>query len=368
MHIECQDDGEVAWSEDRKLLEYHRGRGIFYPLIQVRNPASSSTGQPPVAENSCKHDSSASSRNSVLAAFTGGILLCVYELCFNRSGNPLLRALISSIVLFLVVLNADRVRPSRKNPQSAHGLEQLLASLLGILAMPADRSSSKKRHAVKAISWHPYLNTFAIALMGDSSEHVAFYDMDLEQWQPTVVKHEFQRAISCLQFQPKSGGNIAVACQQGIALWHFEPARLATTAAPVPNAPDAISAWMSWLHINGFQGTQDISWSPCGRFLVAAYASSDCPVVWDVCSKTPTPLQSFVPLAFLGSLGGGVERVEWSPAGTRVLASSRSGLVAIYETRSWTFSRHRHGSQGNVLVDAAFRYTIYLLYLQKHKY
>ena len=38
---------------------------------------------------------------------------------------------------------------------------------------------------------------------------------------------------------------------------------------------------------------------------------------------------------------GGVDRVRWSAAGTHVMASSRAGLLAIYETRSWSLSLHR---------------------------
>lgn len=36
------------------------------------------------------------------------------------------------------------------------------------------------------------------------------------------------------------------------------------------------------------------------------------------------------------------------------MASSRAGLLAIYETRSWSLSLHRAGTQGTKLVDACF--------------
>ena len=168
---------------------------------------------------------------------------------------------------------------------------------------------------------------------------------------------------------------------------------------------------------------------------MAGYCSSDSPVVWDVCAKTPTPLQSFVPLAFLGSLGcvfacsragtlilyachclrsqirlcrtwqadfrvcmhenrhvcmcfntrknslsavqphflipivnllvralktyrGGVEHVQWSPAGTHVVATCRTGLIAIYETRSWTFSRHKYVSSWNLFNTSTCKCTL----------
>lgn len=210
MHVECQDDGQVAWSEERKLLEYHRGRGVFYPLIQVQKPAPSSMFQslnPAAGEGSIEHESPSSPFAAVVAV-TGGLLLIFYELSINDSGNPLLRAVLSCIILALAVLSADHVRLYRKDPQSARSLEQRFASLLGLLTTsPGKRTNNKGQasQAVKAITWHPYLNIFAVALSGESSEHLAFYDMDAEQWRPTVVKHQFQRAITCLQFQPNSG-------------------------------------------------------------------------------------------------------------------------------------------------------------------
>ena len=44
----------MLWTEERKMLEYHRGRGVFYPLIQVRKPApaaaTTSLRDPPLHE------------------------------------------------------------------------------------------------------------------------------------------------------------------------------------------------------------------------------------------------------------------------------------------------------------------------------
>jgi len=249
VHVECQEDGQVAWSEECKLLEYHRGRGVFYPLIQVRKQASLASHAPGTGEAEV-----VGSHFATTVALAGGALLFFYELGVNSSSNPLLRAALSCALLVFTVFSAERVRLSRKNPQSSRGLEERLASLLGLVASRAGTSTTKSEHAsqaVQAISWHPHLNTFAVAQMDaykdGSSEYVAFYDMNSEQWLPTVVKHQFQRVITCLQFQPNAGGTIAVGCEEGICLWNFEPAHLVSPAAPNLHGPDtALSAWMSW--------------------------------------------------------------------------------------------------------------------------
>ena len=240
----------MAWSEEGKLLEYHRGRGVFYPFIQVQQQESA----PASAVASAGDDQT----TPMLVVVAGCLLLVGYELGIHVNGSPVFRALLGCAILVLAVLSADRIRFSRKDPQAARGVERRLASLLGLDARPTGASTIDATSAsqpVKALSWHPYLNRFAVALgkghfvrnfKNESSEHLAFYDMDAEQWLPTVVKHEFQRAISCLQYQPHSGGSIAVTCQEGICLWNLEPAQVGSQASSNYGAETAIAAWMSW--------------------------------------------------------------------------------------------------------------------------
>ena len=357
VHVDVDSDtSQVAWSEERKLLEYHRGRGVFYPLIQVRAQGNDLPGSVP-AEGGDDHERG---HFSTSVAVAGSLFFFFYELGLQGGSGCVLRAVVSSVVLILAVLAANNVGLSHKDPLTSYGLERRLAELMGLAAEPAarGRNQARDKNAVKALSWHPYLNMFAVALSDTQkncgSEHVAFYDMDAEEWLPTVVKHQFQRSITSLEFQLNSGGNLAVACEEGICLWHFEPAQLVSQGSTPIGADAGLSAWMSWLQLKGYRGTSSISSSPCGRFLAAGYCSSDSPVVWDLCTKSATSLESFMPLASVCCMGGGVSRVHWSPAGSHLLASSRAGILAIYETRSWTYSRHRPGSQGSMLVDAVF--------------
>ena len=56
VHVDVDSDtSQVAWSEERKLLEYHRGRGVFYPLIQVRAQGNDLPGSVP-AEGGDDHE------------------------------------------------------------------------------------------------------------------------------------------------------------------------------------------------------------------------------------------------------------------------------------------------------------------------
>jgi hypothetical protein len=262
VHVELESDAsfvdnQVAWSEESKLLDYHRGRGVFYPLIQLRKErqaASSSTRASAESEDGTEHVRlSGGWHFSAAVAVAASLFLFFFELSVNSSSDSLMRAIVSSAFLICAVLSADRLRVCSKDHKLSLVLEKKFASLLGVAGASApalDRDKGRAMQTVQALSWHPYLNMFAVALKDaykdSSSEHVAFYDMDAEQWLPTVVKHQFQRGVTCLQFQPHSGGNLAVSCDEGICLWHFEPAQLVSHASN-PHAPDiALSAWMSW--------------------------------------------------------------------------------------------------------------------------
>ena len=84
----------------------------------------------------------------------------------------------------------------------------------------------------------------------------------------SVLKHQFQRDISCLQFQPNSGGSLAVGCAAGVCLWKLEPTRDPGSTAPGSGveggrtatglSPDA--AWMTFRSRDGFRGVTDMSW------------------------------------------------------------------------------------------------------------
>eukprot|EP00960_Hanusia_phi_P067377 766615-Hanusia_phi.AAC.1 len=87
------------------------------------------------------------------------------------------------------------------------------------------------------------------------------------------------------------------------------------------------------------------------RFLAAGYQSSDNAVVWDAVTGWGSRLESFTPLSVLGAFGGGVNQVSWSPDGNLLLVALRTQLFALYETRTWSW--HRHRTSGS-LVAASF--------------
>ncbi|EKX44563.1 hypothetical protein GUITHDRAFT_139787 [Guillardia theta CCMP2712] len=179
----------------------------------------------------------------------------------------------------------------------------------------------EKGKTIDALSWHPYLNR-----------------------------------VTCLKFQPFAGCTLAVGCREGICMWKLEPTVDPVNALPQASSVNvaersADSAWMSFLRLSGFRLVTSISWSPCGRYLAAGYESRDKAVVWDAVSGLSSQLESFTPLSVLGTYGGGVREVCWSPDGNLLLVALRTQLFALYETRSWSW--HRHRTSGS-LVAACF--------------
>ena len=83
VHVDVDSDtSQVAWSEERKLLEYHRGRGVFYPLIQVRAQGNDLPGSVP-AEGGDDHERG---HFSTSVAVAGSLFFFFYEL--GLQGRP----------------------------------------------------------------------------------------------------------------------------------------------------------------------------------------------------------------------------------------------------------------------------------------
>jgi len=344
---------------ERKLLDYHQAQGVFYPLIQVAStppPSSSAAGSPPPPSSPDGGANGASLQLQASIAATGGLVLLILSGRGWDNGdaglwNGLLSgAFFACFVLYLTV----QAYPHLRRP-----LDNALLDLLRL----RDESPSLATPcapAVQGFAWHPHLNRFAVALRDGTTDYIALYDMDKELWLPTVLKHQFLRGVTCLQFQPNSGGSLAVGCAGGVCLWKLEPSRDPGGVAGVRGAEGggtqggqtADAAWMTFRHKAGFARVTDIAWSACGRHLAAGYASSDRAIVWDAVSGQGRVLDSFLPLAWLGASAGGVRFVRWAPAGNMVAVGlSNARLLCLYETLSWTW--HAHRTEGT-LHDATF--------------
>ncbi|KAH3743490.1 aladin [Pelomyxa schiedti] len=149
-------------------------------------------------------------------------------------------------------------------------------------------------------SWHPYLHTVVFAL---KSNVIVFYDMNHEQWSPVVLHSAVMSEITSVVWRPCSRSTLAVSCESGVCIWVLFSGNappfpsLSRRDEPVPDEmsadrrevfPDNCNIWMDHLTFWGHSQVRGLSWSPSGQFLASSSPTSV--VVWDVASKTGTPL------------------------------------------------------------------------------
>ncbi|XP_019747242.1 aladin [Hippocampus comes] len=170
---------------------------------------------------------------------------------------------------------------------------------------------------VRAFSWHPHTDKFAVALLDDS---VKIYNPK-SAITPTL-KHRLQRSIAAVQWKPLCASALAVACQNCLLVWNVDPCSLSTRPS---------SGCAQVLSHPGHSPVTSIAWSPNGSLLVSASPMDTAMMVWDVASESCVPLQR------VG--GGGVSFLSWSTDGSHLLASTPSALFRVWETRMWTCER-----------------------------
>uniref|UniRef100_A0A1A8G9M0 Achalasia, adrenocortical insufficiency, alacrimia n=1 Tax=Nothobranchius korthausae TaxID=1143690 RepID=A0A1A8G9M0_9TELE len=170
---------------------------------------------------------------------------------------------------------------------------------------------------VRAFSWHPHTDKFAVALLDDS---IKIYNPK-SAITPTL-KHRLQRNVAAVQWKPLCASALAVACQNCLLVWHVDPCSLSTRPS---------SSCAQVLSHPGHSPVTSIAWSPSGSLLLSASPMDMSMMVWDVAAE------SCVPLHRVG--GGGVTFLSWSPDGSHVLSSTPSPLFRVWETRTWTCER-----------------------------
>uniref|UniRef100_A0A8C5HXZ5 Aladin seven-bladed propeller domain-containing protein n=1 Tax=Gouania willdenowi TaxID=441366 RepID=A0A8C5HXZ5_GOUWI len=170
---------------------------------------------------------------------------------------------------------------------------------------------------VRAFSWHPHADKFAVALLDDS---IKIYNPK-SATTPTL-KHRLQRSIAAVQWKPLCASALAVACQNCLLVWHVDPCSLSTRPS---------SGCAQVLSQPGHSPVTSIAWCPSGSLLVSSSPVDTAMIVWDVAAESGVPLQR------VG--GGGVTFLSWSPDGSHILASTPSALFRVWETRMWTCER-----------------------------
>ncbi|XP_068188566.1 aladin isoform X2 [Antennarius striatus] len=170
---------------------------------------------------------------------------------------------------------------------------------------------------VRAFAWHPHTERFAVALLDDS---IKIYNP--KSTTTPTLKHRLQRSIAAVQWKPLCASVLAVACQNGLLVWHVDPCSLSTRPS---------SGCAQVLSHPGHSPVSSIAWSPSGSLLLSASPMDTTMMVWDAATE------SCVPLRRVG--GGGVTFLSWSPDGSHVLAATPSSLFRVWETRMWTCER-----------------------------
>ena len=196
---------------------------------------------------------------------------------------------------------------------------------------------------IRCSSWHPLRHRLAI---GTSDGYVYVhlpqlddeedgYDDDVSGWLPFKLRHQFQREIHCMEWQPLSGTGLAVGCETGICFWRLTENGSATdlTASASTSAVHGGHAWCEVLVAEGMGHVpvNGLSWSPDGRKLASCSVSSDHVMIWDVA------LGTFTPILCVRNIG--TTNVSWAPSGHYLFASTLSKVVRVWETKEWTGER-----------------------------
>ncbi|KAJ3167129.1 hypothetical protein HDU88_002466 [Geranomyces variabilis] len=233
------------------------------------------------------------------------------------------------------------------------GALKLVLSKLQDLTFSSSASSKQLKASnnspLRALAWHHSRQVIAMAHRQDS---VHIYDLVSEKWlppPPSGLKHDFQKDVTAIEWNPQLGTLLAVTSRFGVCLWRlvFDPPP-SNYHAPngVPDFIDDSSAchgWMSLLRFPGCEQINVIAWSPDGKLLAAGSRESSTILVWDVATETATPF---------GTRGRGTRslglcvrepadermraaRVKWL-SDTTHLADFRD-VIRIYETRTWAF-------------------------------
>ncbi|KAG8452684.1 hypothetical protein GDO86_004464 [Hymenochirus boettgeri] len=171
--------------------------------------------------------------------------------------------------------------------------------------------------SLRAFTWHPHANKFALALLDDS---IRVYTAE----SPTIptLKHRLQKDVASMAWKPMCASVLAVACQSCVLVWHVDPTSLSTRPS---------SGCAQVLSHPGHSPVTSVCWSPKGGVLLSASPVDTAMLVWDV------PTESCIPLQRVG--GGGVTFLSWSPDGSKVLAATPSSVFRVWETQMWTCER-----------------------------
>ncbi|KAI9019778.1 hypothetical protein DFJ74DRAFT_674363 [Hyaloraphidium curvatum] len=217
------------------------------------------------------------------------------------------------------------VFPGGSSPQARLYHKQLLA---GMSAMP-----------VPLQAWHP--TQHLVAFLHSSGQRIFLHSLSpkLCAWIPPNCgfSHPLQTDVTALEWRPMRGGELAVACRDGVLLWLLAPtisSALAADPARQPaqkSSPPSVRIFVS----PAMTILTSLAFSPSGTLLAVGGTESqtgpsDALCVWDL------DIGSYSMVG--GGLGGGTAArgLAWSADGLVLVQACTTPVIRIFETKSWT--------------------------------
>jgi hypothetical protein len=198
------------------------------------------------------------------------------------------------------------------------------------LVKPSQQQEAAER-PIKAFAWHRYKQIFAVARADDT---INIYDLTTQQWSPICLKHEQQKGITSIEWQPLAGAVLAVGCGSGVLVWRV-PLPSGRDSSGVSSfyalATEKHTATAALLQHSGHGPVTSIAWSPDGQFLASASPYNSSVIIWDRVLGVGTSLARWN--------GPGIHLVKWSPNGHYLFAATTSSLFLIFETKTWSVQK-----------------------------
>eukprot|EP00035_Acanthoeca_spectabilis_P025432 m.458426 g.458426 ORF g.458426 m.458426 type:complete len:541 (+) comp21497_c0_seq1:102-1724(+) len=195
----------------------------------------------------------------------------------------------------------------------------------------------RERCPVHAFARHPTLGKFALAFerglelhtVGKQKCHQIIYKKQTGVWRMNDVR--------ALAWCPGAVNRLAVGCREGVMLWDVGPK--AGIGKEGPDARRLVWSDPTVATLREFPGqpSQTIAWHPSGYLLASGCTSSATVHVWDTSRGVNSPMIAL-------AAGGATQLLKWSPSGARLLQTTTSGIIRIWETRTWTYEQFRASS------------------------